>query len=210
VQTHEMRASWFRIKYDPICDIAVFIDEDQRLLRQYSVATEDTKTQAFTEAHLTGFDFQPIPNRNSYSPHSPRLLATSTVDGIIQLWDVLNPFTCTHTLRHMGTSVIQEISFSPDGYLLAAAGFETVTIWRPESGGEPKAVWTCPDESAWRSRPDEDDESDWVHNLEWDTHGKRLVYTLHDQVSPFILCSGGSSNSFTGRHHSPFHAMMQI
>jgi WD40 repeat protein len=191
LQTQDMRKHWFRIKYDHVCEIAAFIDEDMRVLRQYNVATEDTKTQAFTDSTITDFAFQPIPNPDTYDPiREPRLLATSTDDGIVRLWDVLNPFTCVHKLSVPGYSdalTMKQISFSPDGFLLAGCGFDTLAVWKPEEGGQPRALWRCTDLEQWHSVPaedveDDDTELDWVHALGWDAHGTRLVFTLQDQV----------------------------
>lgn len=180
-QTQEMRKAWFRIKYDAVCDIAALVDEEMHVLRQYNVGTEDTKTQAFTDVTLTAFEFQPIPNRDSYVPGSRRLLATSTVDGTIQLWDVTRPFTCVHRLILDKNFIPEQISFSPDGYLLAAGGWDTVTVWRPEDGGQPKAIWSCTDQSLWRSNP-EDMTGKWPQSLMWDPDGKKIVFGLADQV----------------------------
>jgi transducin (beta)-like 1 len=191
LQTHDMRKQWFRIKYDPVCEIAALVDEDMRVLRQYGVATEDTRTQAFTDSVITDFAFQPIPNPDTYDPTtSPRLLATSTDDGIVRLWDVLNPFTCVHKLSVPGYAdavTMKQISFSPDGFFLAGCGFDTVAVWKPEEGGQPRALWRCTDTEQWRSVPaedadDDDMELDWVHALGWDADGHRLVFSLQDQV----------------------------
>jgi WD40 repeat protein len=183
-QTHDMHQEWYRIKYDPVCDIAAFVDEEMCCLRQYNIGTEDTRTQSFhsNDIHLSDFAFQPIQNPDSYVSGTPRLLATSTTDGLIQLWDVLNPFTCVHKLGMRGNELAMQLAFSPDGYLLAAAGYDSVTVWKPEAGGEPKALWKCEDQRLWRSRPEDDDETDWVHSLAWDMDGRKLVFALRDQV----------------------------
>jgi len=81
---------------------------------------------------------------------------------------------------------MMQISFSPDGYLLAGAGFDTVAVWRPEEGGQPKALWRCTDTEKWRSSPSEageEDDDEWVHALDWDAHGQRLIFTLRDQAA---------------------------
>jgi transducin (beta)-like 1 len=199
IQTLDMRRSWFQIKYDPVTEIAALVDEEMKVLRQFNVGTEDTKTQAFDEP-LSDFEFQPLVNRDSWVPGSQRLLATSTQDGTVQLWDVMNPFTCVHKLNLPGVGVAMKISFSPDGYLLAAAGYDTVAVWKPEDGGQPRAVWRCEDESVWKSNPTEGS-GEWVHCLGWDMLGMKLVFTLDDQVRIWFL----QINPLTipGRGHSP-------
>ena len=204
---------WAQIKYDPVCDIAVVMDEECQSLKQYNLVTDDTKTQAFLDTKISGFEFQPIPNRESYTPSTPRLLATSTVDGAVQLWDALGPFTLVRNLRlqnqdltHPTPFLAHALAFSPDGYLLAAAGFDTVAIWKPDDGGEAKAAWRCNDENYWRSQPTDEDDG-WIHNLTWDKHGKMVAFALKEQVSADIfsisryLCK---PNTQTGRHHSFF------
>ena len=151
------------------------------MLRQYNVGTEDTKTQAFTDVTLTAFEFQPMANRGAHAPGSRRLLATSTVDGTIQLWDVTQPFTCVHRLSLHKNFIPEQIAFSPDGFLLAAGGWDTVTVWRPEEGGQPKAIWTCTDQSVWRSNPQDETEK-WLQSLMWDPDGKKIIFGLADQV----------------------------
>jgi transducin (beta)-like 1 len=192
IQTIDMKRSWFQLKYDPVCDIIALVDEEMKVLRQFNVNTEDMKTQAFDEP-LSDFDFQPMPGQE-LPPGAPRLLATSTRDGTVQLWDVLRPFTCVRKLSLPGADVAMKLSFSPDGALLAAAGYDTVAIWDLDSdGAQPKAVWRCTDQEVWRSAPEETErewrsepeemEREWLHSLSWDMDGTKLVYSLDDQVS---------------------------
>ncbi|KAF2668624.1 hypothetical protein BT63DRAFT_281691 [Microthyrium microscopicum] len=183
-QKQEMKKSWFQIKYDPVCDIAAFVDEKMTALRQYNVGSEDTKTQSFTNTQITDFEFQPLSNDSSVAEAGGRrLLATSTDDGVVQLWDVLQPFTCVHRLQVYGEGSVylNKIAWSPDGVWLAGAGIETVAIWNTtDEGSQAKALWQCKDEDRWKSPPD--GESGWVHDLKWDLKGEKLVYSLHDQA----------------------------
>jgi transducin (beta)-like 1 len=187
VQTHDSNKAWYRLKYDPICEIAAMIDQESSVLRQYNIASEDTRTQAF-DHKITDFAFQPLPNPSAYSPPTPRLLATSTNDGIVRLWNALNPFECLHKLSvpdHIIT--MSSISFSPDGFYLAGAGFNTVAVWKPEDGGQPKALWRCTDQEVWRSLPQNTEDEQWVHGLGWEGDGHMLAYMLEDQVCVFHL-----------------------
>jgi transducin (beta)-like 1 len=187
IQTQEMKHSWFQIKYDQASSIAVFVDEDHTALRQYDVGSEDTKTHLFKGTHITDFEFQPLPHRTSYDSSLPRLLATSTEDGGVQLWDANQPFTCVQRLQVLGVrdGYLKQLAFSPNGTLLAAAGFDTVAIWELEDyEGVIKAMWRCTDDSTWHSRPKPDEEGwEWGHDLQWDCGGKKLAFTLKDQVS---------------------------
>ena len=209
LQTHgSMSKAWFRIKYDPVCQIAAMVDEEMSILRQYNVSTEDTRTQAF-DATMTDFAFQPIVNASAFDATTqPRILATSTDDGVVRLWDARNPFTCLHRLSVpvLGDAVtMKQIAFSPDGYFLAGAGFDTVAVWRTEDGGQPRALWRCTDQEVWRSLPAEPGESEgegedeWVHALSWDADGHKLVFSLKDQVCYALMFSqniDSSTNSY--------------
>jgi transducin (beta)-like 1 len=192
IQTQEMKHSWFQIKYDPVCEIAAFVDENSSALRQYNVKSEDTKTHFFNNTRVTDFQFQPIPDPDTYEPGTSRLLATSTEDGGVQLWDVTRPFTCVQRLTVHGVrdGYLKQISFSPNGTLLAAAGFDTAAIWElEEDEGVTKAIWICKDNSLWHSRPSPDDEGwEWGHDLQWDSDGRKLIFTLKDQVRHTPIC----------------------
>lgn len=198
IQTQEMKHSWFQIKYDPVCQIASFVDESQTALKQYDVKSEDTKTQFFTNTHITDFQFQPLPDPKAYKLGTCRIQATSTGDGGVQLWDITQPFTCIQRLSVAGLQdgYLKQLAFSPSGTLLAAAGFDTAAIWDlNDEEGPTKAIWRCKDDALWHSTPD-GEVGEWSHDLQWDSGGQKVAFTLRDQVSFFSRTEFSSSLTF--------------
>lgn len=91
------------------------------------------------------------------------------------------------------------MSFTPDGYLVAAASYNKILIWRAEEGGLPKACWVG-EKGRWRgggavtrtekSERDGDGRSEegeedmgQDHSLSWDADGGKLAFGLGSQVS---------------------------
>lgn len=91
------------------------------------------------------------------------------------------------------------LSFTPDGYLVAAASYNKILIWRAEEGGLPKACWVG-EKGRWRgggavtrtekSEPGGDGRSDegeedvgQDHSLSWDADGAKVAFALGSQVS---------------------------
>ncbi len=92
------------------------------------------------------------------------------------------------------------LSFTPDGYLVAAASFNKILIWRTEEGGPPKACWVG-EKGRWMGSAartkhelengelrgeEEEEEEDGRgddHSLSWDADGGKLAFGLGSQVS---------------------------
>lgn len=94
------------------------------------------------------------------------------------------------------------LSFTHDGYLVAAASYNKVLIWRAEEGGLPKACWVG-EKGRWmggggvavsrkgkreeggddRSEEEEEEEERAQdHSLSWDADGGKLAFGLGSQV----------------------------
>ena len=93
------------------------------------------------------------------------------------------------------------LSFTPDGYLVAAASYNKILIWRAEEGGLPKAYWVG-EKGKWmggvgaitsaETREDggddmsevavEEEERGQDHSLSWDADGGKLAFGLGSQV----------------------------
>ena len=107
-------------------------------------------------------------------------------------------------------AVPQVLAFSHDGFLLAAAGHDTLNIWKTlEAGAQPKCVWHIPHGSneLWKSEgpsadanavtngtahDEEEDETEAVgdqftHKLGWDADGKRIAFGMNGQVAVIRL-----------------------
>lgn len=93
------------------------------------------------------------------------------------------------------------LSFTPDGYLVAAASYNKILIWRAEEGGLPKACWVgekgrwmggdgavarverTEEEMDERMEEEEEDEGrSQDHSLSWDADGGKLAFGLGSQV----------------------------
>ncbi|KAF2428708.1 hypothetical protein EJ08DRAFT_735480 [Tothia fuscella] len=188
IKSVETPHDWFRISFDPVCDIVACTDECMRALGIMQLGHDDLKVEVepFKESSITEIAFQPLPNSSTHTPNSPRLLATATANGKIQIWNALLPFTCLYTFSMGMQSAAQTIAFSPDGFYLAAAGYDKLFVWKSEGGGEEaKAVWKCGGgDERWKCEPgDEDGDAVWLHNLSWDMEGKKIAFGLGGQVA---------------------------
>lgn len=108
---------------------------------------------------------------------SERLLASSSEDGAISIWNArsLEPKQkCSMTI---GSSSVLALSFTPDGAFIAGATSDRVLIWKVEDTHLPRARWDrptgngCQTPQSSDSIPDEDE-----HVLSWDAHGQKLAY----------------------------------
>ena len=153
---------------------------------------------------LTAVQYQPLANPNALPADAPRLLATASTDGAVKLWDAREPLRLVRTLRLGAEEPALALAFSPDGYLVAAAGVRGVRFWNPETGEPPRASWTA--DPGFGARParrngavkrngevengdrelgeekEEDEEEDVSRSLSWDAEGKRVALGAMDQV----------------------------
>lgn len=177
-----------------------------------AVAAEDTAALAIidregivhtTIAHddvITALAYQPTANPASYATSTARLLATSSLDGSVKIWDTTQGISLVHTLSIGNSSTAMAISFTPDGYLVAAANWNRVLIWSAEAGGLPKASWNGELGQLSKSsltngstngtdkdsgiEMDEDRAEDEEPNcsLSWDAEGRKLALGVGCQV----------------------------
>lgn len=169
--------NWESVKYDPVCGIiACAAFEEMALGIVHPNDLAPLQTHPYPDEYFSDLEFQPIPNQTSYSSPSPRLLVTSSTAGVAQVWNANRPFECIHRLVMESNRPACCLAFSPDGFLVAAAGLDTVTVWSPESGGLPKAAWKGHTEE-W------DANAEGECSLGWDPDGKKLAYALGNQVA---------------------------
>ncbi|KAJ9649329.1 hypothetical protein H2199_000104 [Coniosporium tulheliwenetii] len=174
---------WEKVRYDPICDIVACASLEQNEIGLYSKNSIDFTTLSVAENPITALEFQPIINPLSHLDESPRLLATAHDTGLVQIWDAKRPWQLLHRLS-MGGAPAMALSFSPDGFLLAAAGLATVLIWNPEVGGLPKAFWKADfEKDPWDTSIGADREEELDHTLGWDADGKKLAFSLANQIA---------------------------
>lgn len=188
----EKYQSWTHIRFDAASNTTAIAAEESAVLGIID-ARGNLKTTTAHDAEITALAYQPISNPSSYTFTSPRLLATSSLDGNVRIWDANQPFTTVHVLSLGHSTPPMAISFTPDGYLVAAASWNRVLIWNAEIGGMPKASWKG-EPGKWQSLGvngvdqdsgiGEEDEGP-THSLSWDADGGKLAYGLGSQVCLF-------------------------
>ena len=199
-KSYSTHVQWEQVKYDPLHRVVACLSLEQNILGICNESDSDISTINFTEGNLTGMDFQPNALTENHTANfdekAPSILATSSDSGIIQLWDASCPFQQLHRI-HMDVPIMA-MDFSPNGQLLAAAGFDNINIWSNERGAIPVASWQPP-ANEWKSDiSDNDAESVPDHALSWNADSTKLVYMLGNQVSGMVPIP-------TCLHTRPFH-----
>ncbi|KAL8833716.1 MAG: hypothetical protein Q9170_004115 [Blastenia crenularia] len=194
----ELQCNWTYVRHDSITECVAIAAEDSGTLAVLNADGQIHTTTAHN-AEITAIAFEPIYDPLSYVPSSPRRLATSSLDGDIRIWDATMPFSILHILDFGRATPPMAISFTPDGYLVAAANSNRVLFWNAETGGLPKAVWRGDpgygiefsnkrEESNGAVYMDGDsgigeEDEGCAHSLSWDANGGRLAYGSGSQIS---------------------------
>ncbi|KAL5334761.1 WD40-repeat-containing domain protein [Aspergillus crustosus] len=108
------------------------------------VPTHDIHIDKAHEGHITAIQLKPNP---SEQPDQPLILASSSTDDTLKLWQInldSRTFQCIHRLSLGPSLPILASSFSPDGYAIAAASKESLSIWNAQRGGTAMATWKAP------------------------------------------------------------------
>jgi WD40 repeat protein len=187
----DTQITWENLKYDTSSGIiaATGIEgQTNHLAILHPSDPTNLQTHEYPDDYLADLDFRPQTKANglglsslTYPPaSSPVLLATCAASGVVRVWDATQPFKC---LEHLpiadgGTFASNNIAFSPDGSLLAAAGPDAVTVWDLERREVPLATWKSDDFSndEWNSSVDGE------FSLGWDPNSSRLSIALGNQV----------------------------
>ena len=132
--------NWIHIRYDSRTHTTALATEESAVL---GLIDESGTLRTITahQSDITALAYQPVTNLSAYPANAPRLLATSSLDGSIKIWDAKRPFNLIHALLPGQAAPTIAMSFTPDGYLVAAANWNRVLIWSAEAGGLPKATW---------------------------------------------------------------------
>ncbi|KAJ9223695.1 hypothetical protein DTO027B5_7800 [Paecilomyces variotii] len=158
------------------------------------VPAYDIRLDAAHDGDITAIELRPRPSSLEIQQNSPIMLASSSTDDTVKLWNVdieSKEISCLHRL-YLGPSIPALIStFSPDGYAIAAASKHKLFIWNAERGGVPMATWTVPgSEDTKMENPDEpvngqNGSSDAMpdRSLSWDTDGKKLAFGFGKQMA---------------------------
>ncbi|KAI4215837.1 MAG: hypothetical protein LQ351_001825 [Letrouitia transgressa] len=186
----DLKQNWSYVRFDHVSGTTALASEESAAL-----AIIDLRGNLFSiiahDAEITALAYQPVLPSAAGPPNSPRLLATSSLDGNIRIWDANKPFEMIHVLSLGRSTPPMTISFTPDGYLVAAANSSRVLIWNAETGGMPKASWKG-EMSKWQNVSNGIDHDSGIgvedeastHSLSWDADGAKLAYGLGSQVSP--------------------------
>ena len=188
----ECHQNWSHICYDSRTHTIALAAEDSGVLGLID-ASDALRTHLSHEEPITALAYQPVTNLSAYPASAPRLLATSSLDGTIKIWDAKRPFTLVHSLS-LGYAVpAMALSFTPDGFLVAGANWNRALIWNAEVGGLPRASWkgalgrstngtlTNGDDVDARMEENGVDEEQSC-SLSWDAEGGKLALGVGSQV----------------------------
>ncbi len=214
-----VQQTWTHIRYDSRTHTTALAAEESGVLG-FIDASDTLRTFTAHDAEITALAYQPITNLSAYPASAPRLLATSSNDGTIKIWDAKRPFNSVLTLSLGYAGPAMAMSFTPDGYLIAAANGNRVMIWNAETGGLPKASWKgllgklsngsltngngadagIMEEEAGESNP----------SLSWDAEGGKLALGVGRQVGSSFFEVMLRTNSLRNRLQSSISALEHL
>lgn len=148
---------------------------------------------------ITGLELRPrMPTLTTASWRQE--FATSSMDGTAKVWaydpDSLT-ILCINKLTIGHASPLMTLSFSPDGFCLAGASYDTIRIWNAEHGYNHMATWKGELDKWHGSQLRDDDimsiggvssmngdalQTSADHALTWDSESKKLAFGLGSQV----------------------------
>ncbi|KAL4977476.1 WD40-repeat-containing domain protein [Aspergillus desertorum] len=156
------------------------------------IPTHDMHLKDAHDGHITTIQLKPDP---AEQPDQPLILASSSTDDTVKLWhiDLQNrKFNCTHRLSIGQSLPVLASCFSPDGYALAAASKESLSIWNAQRGGTAMATWESPSGDITESGEGEPPtvnghngniEDVLDRSLTWDSDGKKLAFGFGNKLA---------------------------
>jgi WD40 repeat protein len=225
VKSVQTEREWVRMEWDPVWEVGVVHNatEEEGQAQVLGVITgaggegEALKLQTHTlEYKITDLAFQPPTSKASpeeatssstSNTGDQNILAIASDDGSVYLYNALSSPTTTlqppQRLEMGNDAIAQALSFSPDGFLLAAGGYDTLNVWKTAEAlagsAQPKCVWSLPGGANERWRTDvhvangegegeEGQEGEReAHKLGWDADGKRIAFGFNGQVAVIRL-----------------------
>ena len=190
----EISHDWSQMRYDNHTSTIAVISEDSGYLALVQADGSFRATKAHEDT-LTGLAYRPVVNSDALSSASKRLLATSSVDGSVKLWNTRACLEHVYTFD-LGAAALA-LCFTPDGHHVAAASWDKILFWSAQ-GGRPKAMW----DSTRSGRQHENGESNHVNGtngisngdvdmtedsehvpiLAWNLDGNKLALACKDKV----------------------------
>jgi len=187
--------NWTDLRYDSRTHTTALAAEESAILGLID-SSDKLRTTMAHDAEITALAFQPVPNLSAYPASAPRLLATSSLDGSIVIWDAKRPFTIVHRLTLGYPAPAMAMSFTPDGFLVAVANESKVLIWNAEAGGVPKASWkgdlrkltngALTNGDGVEMMEEDDMEREQDCSMSWDAEGGKLALGVGSQVRIFL------------------------
>jgi len=152
------------------------------------------EASATQEGGIHAAEWQPIDQR--WTANTPRILATASPRGTINIWDARQTLQLLHTFEMGDGITAQAIAFSPDGQLIAAAGGNRIRVWKvmdEADKSKPVLQWQAP--SSQEEQEEDQDRMDveravpsdygetWAFGqLSWNADGSRLAYSNGDKL----------------------------
>ena len=130
---------WMRVVFDPITTMQAIIDEENGKL---AIIDKDGRLnkQSAHDGTITAVEFQPIPKASGHKMSARRILATSSLDCTVRLWNAQKP-TKPRTFHMSPKAPVLALAFSPDGSYVAAASSNHVQVWLATVDEQPVARW---------------------------------------------------------------------
>lgn len=148
-------------------------------------------------APITSLQVRPSLHPSNGHYNSPEV-ATSSEDGTIKIWNMTETsIELVQQLQFEPSAPIMALSYSPNGYYLAAASYSTVCIWNAQHAYTLTAKWTGPDgewrgtgirdddmaSAAGRSSVNGDGSTGADQTLSWHIDNTRLAFGIGSQLA---------------------------
>ena len=195
----ELEHDWSQLRYDSHTATIAVASEESGHLALIEVSSTFHATRAH-EATLTGLAYRPMVGSDAISSAAARLLATSSVDGTVKLWNARAGLQHIHTFN-LGAAALS-LCFTPDGRHVAAASSTKILFWSAQEGGMPKAVWDSthidgPAKFTGNGHTngangmdngdvdmEDQDQDEQAPSMTWDSNGHKLALACKDKVCP--------------------------
>ena len=191
----ELRRDWSQIRFDSYTSTLAVASEDSGHIALIEASNEFHAARAH-ETTLTDLAYRPMAGSDAISSSSARMLATSSYDGTIKLWNARAGLEHIHTF-HLGAAALA-LCFTPDGRHVVGASESKMLFWSAQENGMPKAVWnsehvghsingthtngTNGTNGLGNGDVNMEDEDEENPTLTWDSNGHKLAFACKDKV----------------------------